>query len=654
MRYLYILPFLILSCQANKSILSISNIFSKGMVLQRDTNVSFWGKSSPNQTIRLQVDWGYDTLTTSDSKGDWATYLKTPEAGGPYTINILCNNDTLIIDDVMIGEVWLASGQSNMEMPLKGWLPNDPILNSVEEISDAVYPNIRMFTVEKNFSNRPVEYLKGKWESANNETAGNFSATAYFFALRLYKELNIPIGIIQSSWGGTPAEAWTSETKLRDLGFFINILDNIKSTQIEKESNKWFHQYSNIKVPINSSQWEELNFLDSIIIDAELDDSNWDTTILPGRFDNLVSEKFDGVFWFRKSFEIKNLKTDYHLRIGAIDDMDKTFVNGINIGGLLGHGFFNTPREMIIPSSILKKGINTIAICAVDIGGEGRIKGPIQLSNISGELLSIEGQWKYKPIAEIYKGKFFIYNLDTDFLKRPIHLNVNQRFPNVLFNGMISPIIPYGIKGVIWYQGESNVGRHDQYKYLFPGMIEDWRNKWGKNFPFYFVQIAPFDYNSGKQISQKLRDSQRQALKIPNTGMVVTLDIGEMNNIHPQNKQDVGKRLAGLALSNDYGFNLVSSGPLFSDYEIFQDTIKINFNHIGLGLVIKRNTSNGFEIAASDKKYQIASVIVNYDHLLVYSKNLKTPKYVRYAWSDTATATLFNLNGLPASSFTTE
>ncbi len=651
---MFILIVFVLSCEKNPNKLFLPRLFSDGMVLQRNTETSIWGKTVPNQNVKLIGSWGSEMSTNSDFKGSWEVYLNTQDAGGPHSITVLSGEDTLIINNVLIGEVWLASGQSNMEMPLKGWLPNNPVLNSDQVIAEAVYHNIRMFSVEKNFSITPINYLGGRWIPTSIETAGDFSATAYFFALKLRQELDMPIGIIHSSWGGTPAEAWTSESKLKDLGYFIKILDSIKDPEMEELSKEWFLQWPTIELPRKNIEWEDLNLFDSRVSDIDLDDTYWDKTMLPGRFDNLISEEFDGAVWFRKNFEIIDNTSDYILRIGSIDDMDKIFINGINIGGLSGYGFYNTPRAVPVLSSILNKGMNAIAIRAIDTGGPGSFNGPMTLSNNSGEVISIEGEWKYRPIAEIYMDKFFIYHLNTDLSKRPIHSKLNPKLPSVVFNGMINPLIPYSIKGVIWYQGEANVGRDEQYKSLFPGMISDWRDKWDKDFPFYFVQIAPFKYSSRNHVSQKLRDAQRQALKVPNTGMVVTLDIGDPKNIHPANKQEVGIRLAKLALANDYGFKLIFSGPLYSHYEIIGNKVKINFDHIGKGLVIKENINHGFEIAGANKKYTIADVIVNKDNVVLSSKRLKHPKHVRYAWSDTVSATLYNLEGLPASSFTTE
>jgi len=307
---------------------------------------------------------------------------------------------------------------------------------------------------------------------------------------------------------------------------------------------------------------------------------------------------------------------------------------------------------------LLKKGNNTIAIRIIDTGGPGSIGGKMKLTN-GKETISIEGNWKYIFTAEMYQDKIYIYDVEKiKKLKRPNILLANQWTPSTLYNAMIHPLLPYNIKGAIWYQGESNVGRDEQYQRLFPAMIKDWRQRWNNNFPFYFVQIAPFNYqnsfNPMEDESQKLRDAQRHSLSLEKTGMVVTLDIGNNENIHPANKQDVGKRLAGLALANDYGKSIVASGPLFKRQTIKGKKIFLEFDAIGSGLMTKDSKLSGFEIAGVDKKFVEADAKIVGNKIKVCAKGISYPKYVRYAWRDTSGASLFNKEGLPASSFTTE
>ena len=663
-KYLIIILFnLVFSFENPVNKIVLSSLFSDGMILQRNTMVNVWGEASRNAEINIISEWGQELKLESDSTGIWRGKLLTPEAGGPFYLKIISGNENITINDIMIGEVWIASGQSNMEMTLKGYPPEELILNSENEILNANYPNIRMFNVEKIMKLRPSNKLSGSWIKTTPEEVKNFSATAYFFAQEVHKNLDIPIGIIHSSWGGTPAEAWTSEIKLKELGLFTKTLKNMGKKDPENSAVQWFKNFNSIDIPQKSHSegvlkdyYKNLQFSDDKLSGFELDDQSWQNVFLPGRFDTLKLEQFDGVMWLRKEIFLDDISSGYNLNIGYIDDMDKTYVNGNLVGDFSGYGYHIRKRNYFIPKSILKKGKNIIAIRAIDIIGTGAFKGPMNLTNGYGKVISIEGFWRYKPVAEIYENKFYTYGTKTSLLNRPSFTRLDPSLPKVLFNGMINPLIPFTIKGVIWYQGEANIGRHNQYSSLFPGMIEDWRNKWNNEFPFYYVQIAPFRHAEDplKNVSQNLREAQRKTLKVPNTGMVVTLDIGDFNNIHPANKKDVGKRLARLALVNDYDFDLAPLGPLLSGSEIFENTIKLSFTHIGSGLKYLNNEVNQFEIASSNMDFFKANVSVEENNIFVSSPFVKDPRHVRYAWSDTPIATLINGDGFPASSFKVE
>ncbi len=651
-----------LSCSNRLNKLQLNSLFSDNMVIQRNTLANIWGKGIPNKEIKIIADWGEKVILKCNSDSSWNGQLKTPKEGGPYSIVIVSELERVKINNVMIGEVWLASGQSNMEMPLKGY-PNEPILNSESEISDSNYPDIRMFTVDKTISTKPLDTLNGGWVKASPESVINFSATAYFFAREIHKKLNIPVGIIHSSWGGSPAESWTSEKKLQDLGLFSEVLDDIEANPSEDSIELWFNQFNSKDIPSQKNpedllkdEYNQLDFLDNEFHKFGFNDSNWKTAELPGRFDNLISNQFDGAIWFRKEVIIHDTTSDYTLNIGYVDDMDKTYINGHYIGGLSGYGVWNQKREFLIQKSLLKNGKNIIAIRAIDTGGPGYFQGPINLSNNMNEIISIEGNWKYKAVAEIYEKKFYVYNKKSSISNRPNFLKLNAFLPKMLFNSMINPLIPFSIKGAIWYQGESNVGRDEEYRILFPGLIEDWRSRWGMEFPFYYVQIAPFSYTKDptKNVSQKLREAQRNSLKEPKTGMVVTLDIGNNTNIHPANKQDVGKRLARLALTNDYETGLSPLGPILKNIERLNNSVKLNYDHVADGLLHLKGKVNQFKIAGSDNQFFEGIVLINKDNILISSDFIKNPKYVSYAWSDTPEATLFNSDGFPASSFMIE
>jgi len=637
-----------------KKVLTVCNLFSNHMVLQQQTEVSFWGKATPGGNLSVSASWGKKALATVNTNGDWRLKIATPIAGGPYTITIKTSDSSITIQDVLIGEVWLASGQSNMDLPLAGWPPNDTVFNSTNEITNANYPAIRFLKVPFNISVSPMDSIGGKWVPASPETAGNFSATAYFYAKKLYQELHVPIGIIQSSIGGTPVEAWTSKGYLKKMGDFNRTLEGLNS--LDSVTTFWFKRWPTQKIPATDEDWQNIQFSDSEAAATNFDDKQWKEIKLPGRFDELSSGEFDGAMWFRKSFIIDDVSTNYTLNIGGIDDMDATYINGKKIGGLAGKGSANLPRKMAIAKSLLTQGKNTIAIRAIDIGGPGSISGAMTISNDKGITISLEGAWKKRLVAEIQKGKFYTYGLQADLTKRPDLFQLNSNTPSVLFNAMINPLVPFTIKGTIWYQGESNVGRAEQYKRLFPNMIEDWRSKWGYQLPFYFVQLAPYNYTDPLQKgqSQKLRNAQRFALQLPATGMVSTLDIGRLSSAHPTHKQEVGERLARFALANDYGKKLVKSGPIYKNIILSHNRILVEFSSAGTGLVTGNKGLYGFEIAGADKLYAKGKAEIINNKVVVSNSSVHYPVYVRYAWSDSSTASLFNKEGLPAATFTSE
>jgi sialate O-acetylesterase len=635
--------------------LSVSPLFSNQMVLQRNEKVAVWGKAKAGQTITVSGTWGIEASATTDNQGNWNLKLSTPEAGGPFDLNIKSADEILQIKEVMVGEVWLASGQSNMQMPLKGWAPNDYIKDWEKEIANADYPNIRMFTVNRNCSLEKQDNLTGKWEQCSPKTVGDFSATAYFFARRLQKELNIPIGIIHSSWGGTPAEAWTSMEQIKTLGDFDEIVEKIEDPKRAKFTDEWFGQWKKMPTPTETAEWNDIDLNDLHIAEPSYKQQNWSTMELPGRIDLYNEIDIDGAFWFRKTIELEDVSTDYTFVMGAVDDTDAVFFNGKKIGGTV-NNYVDT-RNYPISKSLLKKGKNTIAIRIIDTGGPGNITGDIKLTNEKGVDISLIGNWDYTITSEIFTGDIYQYDLEKVKLsERPdIIYPSPYATPAVLYNGMINPLIPYTFKGAIWYQGESNVGFEELYKRLFPTMIKDWRTRWNAEFPFYFVQIAPFKYlGVAENKSQALRDAQRSTLSLNETGMVVTLDIGDNENIHPANKQDIGIRLAGLALANDYGKNIVASGPLYKKQTIKGKNIWLEFDQIGSGLMAKTPTLTQFEIAGADKNYVPAIAMIKGDKIKVSAPSISNPMYVRYAWRDTSSASLFNKEGLPASSFTTE
>ena len=642
---------------SEQRVLKLNTLFTNHMVLQQKENVAFWGTYIPNEKVTVSGSWGKESTSITDQNGNWKLNLPTPEAGGPFEVNIVTKDSTLLLNDVLIGEVWLASGQSNMQMSLKGWPPSDPIKNSKEEIANANYPAVRMFNVARNYNLKAIDTVGGKWDICSPQSVEDFSATAYFFARRLYKELNVPIGIIHSSWGGTVAEAWTSKKSLSELGDFDESIAALEDPRKWKSTKDWYSQLDALHIPQTNEGWASLNFNDLEIAQPEFNYESWKKIELPNRYDTYNDWEFDGVVWLRRNIEIEDVTADYVLSIGTIDDMDTVYFNGEEVGGLVGYGHHVTERVYTISKELLKKGKNSIAIRAIDTGGPGTITGTLALTNENDITISLNGMWSYQPMAEMYDGRFYTYDLDKiDLSQRPEIMVMGPNLPSVLYNAMIKPLVPYSIKGAIWYQGESNVGRAEQYTRLFPKMINDWRSQWKEDFPFYFVQIAPYNYGTptNEEGSMDLRDAQRKSLKAKNTGMVVTMDIGNFMNIHPANKQDVGSRLAGLALVNDYNNKIIASSPLYKTHTISGNKVIIEFDHVGSGLTAIDSKLEGFEIAGADKKYVPATAIIINNTIELSAATVQKPVCARYAWSDNGIATLFNKEGLPASSFTTE
>jgi len=646
--------------------LEVSALFTDNMVLQQNTLVKIWGKSFPQIKINIEASWGEKATAISGKNGKWICDIKTPSAGGPYTLSIADKNSLIKIDNVLIGEVWFCSGQSNMEMPVQGWPPNDLIQNSEQEIEEANYPGIRMFTVARHASLLLQDDVIGSWRECNPQNVKAFSATAYFFARKLYKELNVPIGLVHSSWGGTPAQAWMDKKHLQNYPEFKATTELIDKSQEKIAIQKnWLANLEQLILDEadNVNRFEELDLKDKGVEKDNFDDAEWKTMQLPRLWETSALGEFDGVVWFRKKVDLSSFHDNKNLiiELGPIDDMDITFFNGNEIGRHMKEGFWNKKRVYKIPANLIKKGINTIAVKVIDNQGGGGLYGvpedlKIYVAGDSEKNISLAGDWKYLPTAEYKNARFYLFNIQNQqYYQRPkVPVESNPQNPTTLYNGMVYPVVPFTIKGVIWYQGEDNTPNPEQYEELFPDLIQNWRNIWGLgSFPFYFTQIAPYQYEEDRQ-SFKLRDAQRKSLKVENSGMAVTLDIGNPQNIHPANKQDVGLRLALWALAKTYNKDVVFSGPLYESMEVKGNTVVISFNYSGKGLKAKDDVLKKFLIAGNDKIFKDATALIDGNKLVISHPDIENPEAVRYLWDNTSAATLFNLDGLPASSFRTD
>ncbi len=645
-------------------------LFSGNMVLQQKSDVPVWGKAEPGEKVTVKASWGRTAATTVKADSTWEVRLKTVKAGGPYEVSVTVGDSTIAYKNVMLGEVWLCSGQSNMEIPLEGWPPQNPIRNSAEEIKAANYPNIRLFTVARAVSAKPEFNCVGTWTECNHETAAKFSAVGYFFGRKLYEELHVPIGLIFSTWGGTEIQPWIAGNFLSRMPEYKPVVEKIDSLRGEVDQlNDWIRSHPVIDVAARDPlhRYDSLDFNDSACSEKNYNDSAWKIMKLPTYWEATSVGQFDGTVWFRKTIEIPQSWVDSTLvlDLGPIDDMDETWVNGVKVGGLLGGGYWATPRVYDVQGSIVKDTSLTIAVRVIDTGGGGGIWGGGSKFQIhpradSTDSVALSGDWKYLPVAEFASNKFYVYGANGEpFDSRPqVNLSIGPNTPTMLFNGMIAPIIPYHIKGVIWYQGESNSDHpedYNGYQILFPLMIKNWRADWKEgNFPFYFVQIAPWTYGE-KSKSYVVRDAQRRTLSVSNTGMAVTLDIASLTTIHPPDKQDVGLRLALWALDKNYGKRVVYSGPVYKSMKVRNGKAIISFEYADGGLVMKPlDGETNFVIAGKDSNFVKAEVKVVSKALVVYSPEVKHPVAVRYTWSNTEEATLFNKAGLPASTFRTD
>jgi sialate O-acetylesterase len=639
------------------------------MVLQQKTNVTFWGKASPGTSVSIDGSWGASAKTKVRADSTWRVKLRTTKAGGPYEVKLQIGDSTIGYKNVMLGEVWLCSGQSNMEMPLQGWPPDNPVRNSAEEIQAANYPDIRLFSVSRAVSAAPEFACVGTWSECNPQTAAKFSAAGYFFARKLYEELHVPIGMIFSSWGGTKIQSWIGGEFLEQLPEYRSVVEKVDSAIPEvKKMNDWIHSHPVIDVSTKppAQQFENLEFGDSACSRPDFNDSTWRTMNLPTYWEATEVGDFDGVLWFRKKIEIPKswLDTNLVLALGPIDDMDETYVNGVKVGGMLGGGFWAAPRVYEVPKTLINDSILTIAVRAIDIGGGGGVWGnsvkmQVYIKDDSSKSILLAGDWKYLPVSEYANNKFYVYGATGEFNNRPkASIDVGPNTPTMLFNGMIAPLIPYTLKGALWYQGESNSdlpSEYNNYEALFKLMIKNWRADWREgNFPFYYVQIAPWGYGE-KSKSHVVRDAQFRTLSVPNTGIAVTLDIASLATIHPPDKQDVGLRLALWALAKDYHRKVVYSGPLYRSMRIQKGKVILSFDDADGGLVMKDCSGDTkFLIAGKDSMFVRAEVKVEGKELIVYSEEVKKPVAVRYTWSNTDEATLFNRLGLPAPTFRTD
>lgn len=636
--------------------LLLASLFCDHMVLQRNQANPVWGWDRPRQEITLTVDEGPVTVAplhirTGDD-GSWHAVLPPLPAGGPYRIRISDGTTQRTIHDVLVGEVWVASGQSNMERALKD------SAGAAKTIATETTPEIREFKVERTTALEPAREVAGRWTLCTPATAGSFSAVATYFALELHRRLHVPIGIVNSTWGGTRIQAWASIPAQRAVSDVDAELAHIAA--LAPEMPKLEAAYD-----LKRRAWERANFATDTGIapesaawaDPATNDADWKTLPVPAYWQH-HGLKFNGAVWFRTHVTIPAAWAGHDLRLnlGPIDDFDTTYFNGIEVGhmGAEHDDAYEIPRHYVIPARLVKAGGATIAVRIFDRGGDGGFAGTDASMSLSpvGEkatALPLAGEWRYRVERSIP-----LVVSDWSTYPLPTYPQPQDR-PAALFNGMIAPLIPYGIRGVIWYQGENNTDAPRHYHALFTAMIRDWRTRWGQGqFPFDFVQLANYKGGPGWPI---IREQQAMTLAEPGTGMAVIIDIGDPDIIHPSDKRDVGHRLALLARSQVYGEPaIVTSGPTLKRVEIVGDCVKIHWVHAA-GLRTRTGTPQvlGIQLAGADGRFFPATAkITDANTVAAVSPDVPAPIAVRYDFADNPDGNLENAAGLPAAPFRTD
>ncbi|MEI6491203.1 MAG: sialate O-acetylesterase [Verrucomicrobiota bacterium] len=645
-------------------------IISDHMVLEKSSRVPIWGKADPGEKVTVTLN-GQSAKATADAGGKWTASLDLKSsAPGPFEMTVEGKNK-LTLTDVVVGEVWVASGQSNMEFTLMRSLDAEP------EIARSANPLLRQFLVKKNPTREPLEDTEGAWVAASPETAGTFSAVGYYFAKKLQNEMKVPVGLIHTSWGGTPSEAWTS----------VEAIDSVPDLKAKREqlwtATEEFPAKKKAYVEGFGAWLKENAREDRPVADAaafagvDVSTDGWTPVKVPGPIAAKGLPE-TGAVWMRTEVNLPSKPLSNISLNLPIDGFDSVYWNGkllkqTTFLDCLSAGNVRRGGQYDVPPAEIREGKNILAI---------RFFAPARPAKFTGEPkagpISLSGEWAAKA-------EYDFPSLDPQKLaaapQPPANPPGPQNVASFLFNGMIHPILPYAIRGAIWYQGESNSGRAYQYRTAFPLMITDWRKQWNQgDFPFYFCQLANFmakKPDPGDSAWAELRDAQTSTLKLPNTGQAVLIEIGESGDIHPRNKRDVGERLAAIALAKDYKKSVPYSGPVYDSLKIENGKVVITFKHADDGLVAKplpetfvvksqtketaplvRNSPSsqieGFAICGEDKKWVWADAKIQGNTVIVSSDQVPAPIAVRYAWADNPTCNLYNGAGFPASPFRTD
>ncbi|MCB9898248.1 MAG: hypothetical protein H6825_09620 [Planctomycetes bacterium] len=630
--------------------LRLPAILGDHMVLQRNADAPLWGWCAPGARVDVSASWSSQASlahATADASGRWETTLRTSWDSGPHTLRVTCGDETVTVRDVLLGEVWLASGQSNMEMTLEqsGGAPGEPA--GEELVASMHVDDLRLFLVRRDVAAAPRDDLVGAWRACTPETARGFSAVGVLFGRMLHEALGAPVGVVASSWGGTPVEAWTSPAGLAALGGFDDVLLDLARLAHDPEGarRRFDEQLAAWRVgfdaagPGPAGRW----------MDAAFDDSSWPTMELPGRWEDkgLLA---DGIVWYRRFVTLPDAwrGEPLVLSLGPIDDRDVTFVDGVEVGSMLGGSAWETPRVYPVPAEATRDGALVIAVRVWDTGGDGGLRGePSQLTlrrrDAPDPSLALDGAWR-----------FHVGLGPAEIPAPPIQPQIGPNWPTTLNAAMIAPLQPLALAGVLWYQGEANVGRAFAYREALPALIADWRAGFRRPaLPFLIVQIAPFAYGGTTTEPAELKEAQFLThRRVPRTGLVVTTDIGNPADIHPKDKTTVARRLLAWALHDVYGrADVVPSGPLYRAARVDGTTMRITFDHVDGGLAPRDAPLSCFTLAGEDRVFHPAHAVVDGDEVVVDCADVPRPVAVRFAWGAADEPELRNGAGLPAAPF---
>ena len=631
-------------------------IIGDHMVLQRGQQIPVWGWADAGEKVTVKAA-GQEQSATADEKGNWRVTLQPIDAVGAVEIDINGKN-AIKVSDVLIGEVWVCSGQSNMEFQTR------TANNGDQEVASANDPQLRLFHVQNAAFALPQKDVTGKWELCTPQSVAGFSAVGYFFGRDLRQKLNIPIGLIETNWGGTPAESWTDrQTLTSDLAFAAIMEKHNKAMAEYPAARKTYDQaLHDWKEKVETKDPGNKGF-DQGWAKSDFDDSSWKTMPVPSLWEKSLKLNIDGAVWFRREVDVPKEweGKDLELSLGQIDDADAAYFDGKQVGDTGGDLAIFVHRKYRVPGELVHAGKKEIAVRVFDHRGDGGFIGtPGEISlrpmveDESVKPIALAGDWRYAVEYEAQPKP----NLPGP--KEPPHPNWAWA-PSNLYNGMVHPIVPIPIKGVIWYQGESNADRANQYEHLLSSMIAGWRKAWGQgDFPFLIVQLANWKAPASQPVQEDstwapLREAQAQvASKVPNCGLALAVDIGDAKDIHPKNKQEVGRRLALSAMKIAYDQPVVFSGPTYRSMTVEGKKIVLSFDNVGSGLQVKGGASRGFAIAGKDKKWHAGEATIDGSTVIVSSPDVAEPTAVRYDWADNPDGNLYNKEGLPAVPFRTD